>query len=308
MLEQYLKCIQYGKNKKEICKYLDTKQIITPARYKMQYSNYKNPNKKLAGWSNSTITNILKDRIYIGDLVQHKYASVNYKIKKIMKLEESEYIVIHDNHEAIINKEDYNKVQQMLLNRANECKRNSKELHILTGIGFCGKCGARITYTKNHGKNYKIICSNYKKNGIKACSNIYLDEQEVINTIKDKIINNIKERGITSIEVNTLKNEKISKLREEIEKNKCLIKQIYEDRKEGIIDNVNAKELLVKYINENKMAEVKIKKFFNENNKLVNIIEQINMAKREEIRSLMLLLISKVMISKELIEIEYNYF
>lgn len=274
----------------------------------MQYSNYKNPNKKLAGWSDSTITNILKDRIYIGDLVQHKYASVNYKIKKIMKLKESEYIVIHNNHEAIINKEEYNKVQQMLLNRANECKRNLKELHILTGIGFCRKCGARITYTKNHGRNYKIICSNYKKNGAKACSNIYLDEQEVIKAIKNKIINNIKKREITSIEVNTLKNEKISKLRDEIEKNKCLIKQIYEDRKEGIIDNVNAKELLVKYINENKMAEEKIKKIFNENNKLVNIIEQINMAKREEIRSLMLLLISKVMISKELIEIEYNYF
>lgn len=273
----------------------------------MQYSNYKNPNKKLLGWSTATITNILKDRTYIGDLVQHKYASVNYKIKKVVKLEESEYIVIHNNHEAIIEKEDYDKVQQMLKNRANECKRSSQVLHILTGIGFCEKCGARITYTKNHGTSYKIICSNYKKNGAEACSNIYLDEIKVIEVIKNKIIENVIKREIDKIEIDNSKNEKISKMKDEVEKNKYAISQIYEDRKEKIIDDVFAREMIVKYMKENKLKEEEMKKLQNYKRQIINVIEQINMATKEELRSLILLLISKVTISKNSLTIYYNY-
>lgn len=129
----------------------------------MQYSNYKNPNSSSKKWCTSTITNILKDRIYIGDLVQHKYASVNYKIKKVVKIEKDKNIIIENHHEPIIAKEEFWKVQEMLEQKSNECNRYNREPHILTGIAFCKQCGARITYTKNHGKEFKIICSNYKK-------------------------------------------------------------------------------------------------------------------------------------------------
>lgn len=273
----------------------------------MQYSNYKNPNKKLAGWSNSTITNILKDRTYIGDLVQHKYSSVNYKIKKVVKLDESEYIVIHNNHESIIEKKEYNKVQQMLKNRANECKRYKKTLHILTGICFCEKCGARIAYTKNHGGNYKIICSNYKKNGAEACSNIYLDETKVVQVIKNKIINDITKNGIEKIEIGSSKTMEISKIQNDIAKNKSAIIKLYEDRKDDIIDEKIAKELIMKYTEENKLKEKELNRLKKFQNKLVDVIETINAANEEELRSLILKLVSKVTISKEKLTIHYNY-
>ena len=112
--------------------------------YKMQYTNYKNPNNISKTWSVSTITNILKDRIYIGDLIQHKYSSVNYKIKKIVKVSSDNLIIIENNHEAIIDKKEFLTVQEMLKERANECKRKTKANHILTGITFCKKCGAKL--------------------------------------------------------------------------------------------------------------------------------------------------------------------
>lgn len=296
-----------GKNKKEICKYLDMKPIITPARYKMQYSNYKNPNKKLEGWSKTTITNILKDRTYTGDLVQHKYSSVNYKIKKVVKLQPNQFIVIKDNHEPIITREEYEKVQQMLKDKANECKRREQNIHILTGICFCAKCGERITYTKNHGDSYKIICSNYKKNGAKACENIYLEEEMVISIIKNKLIENIATRGLELIEVKKDDKDKIIKLQKEIERNKCAIKQVYDDRKEMLISDEVSKELLKKYMEENNIKLEKLSKLqINENIK-VDVIKKINEANKEEVRSLILLMISKITISKKTITIYYNY-
>lgn len=273
----------------------------------MQYSNYKNPNKKLSGWSTSTITNILKDRTYIGDLVQHKYSSVNYKIKKVVKLEECEYIIVSNNHSKIIEKSDYYKVQQMLKNKANECKRNSAKLHILTGIAFCNKCGSRIAYTKNHSENYKIICSNYKKNGAKACENIYLEEIDIIDIVKNQIMKNIIKKNIKTIEMGYSRKYEISKIENEICKNKHAIAKIYEDRIENIIDDTIAKELILQYTRENKLKEKELIKLQQNQNKTVDIIKAINTANSEELRSLILKLISKISISKNKITIYYNY-
>ena len=273
----------------------------------MQYSNYKNPNKNLSGWSVSTITNILKDRIYIGDLVQHKYASMNYKIKKVVKLDEYEYIIIHNNHSKIIQKSDYEKVQQMLKNKANECKRNTTTIHMLTGICFCEKCGARIAYTKNHGTNYKIICSNYKKNGAKACENIYLEENAIIEQIKNKIIENIIKRNIKKIKIGNSQKDELYKIENEIRKNKYAIAKLYEDRIENIIDDKTAKELILQYTRENELKENELIKLKNIQNKTVDVINAINTATVEELRGLVLKLISKITISKSKITIYYNY-
>ena len=60
-----------GKTKKQICDYLNDNNIITPLKYKEETTNYKNPNKRCYIWSSSMITKILRDRIYVGDLVQH---------------------------------------------------------------------------------------------------------------------------------------------------------------------------------------------------------------------------------------------
>ena len=66
-----------GKTKKQICDYLNDNNIITPLKYKEETTNYKNPNKRCYIWSSCMITKILRDRIYVGDLVQHKNTKVN---------------------------------------------------------------------------------------------------------------------------------------------------------------------------------------------------------------------------------------
>ena len=78
-----------GNNKTEICRYLNNNKILTPLAYKRKTTNYYNPNNKTNLWSTTMISKILRDRIYIGDLVQHKYSKLNYKTKKLLMYQNS---------------------------------------------------------------------------------------------------------------------------------------------------------------------------------------------------------------------------
>ena len=278
--------------------------------YKMQYTNYKNPNNISKTWSVSTITNILKDRIYIGDLIQHKYSSVNYKIKKIVKVSSDNLIIIENNHEAIIDKKEFLTVQEMLKERANECKRKTKANHILTGITFCKKCGARITYTKNHGTDFKIICSNYKKNGKKACDNIYISENKVLENIKNNILNEINKRKISKIKIDE-NNENIAerdRLTKQKNNNINAIKQIYNDTSKGIMESTISKTLIQQYVEENQKIENRIN-LLNKNliEKEIDINKTIPKMNSAEFRSLIYTLISKIELTKEEIDIHYKF-
>lgn len=266
--------------------------------------------QQIGKWSVSTISNILQDRIYTGDLVQHKYSSINYKIKKVVKLEQEKYIVIENNHEPIISKEEFEKVEQMLKQKSNECKRRTKANHILTGIAFCRKCGARITYTKNHGVDFKIICSNYKKNGKTACDNIYIDEQKVINIIKQKIIENIIKQKIEKIKIggNIVNKERIERLKNEKDRNIKAIKQIYYDISSNDINKLMGRQIIIEYSKENEKIDKNIEVLKSKiKEKEIDIISKINGLGAEELRSLMFMLINKIEIDKNQIIIHYNF-
>ena len=182
-----------GKTKKQICDYLNENHIMTPLKYKEETTNYKNPNKKCYIWSSSMITKILRDRIYVGDLVQHKNTKVNYKVKKNVKVDPSKYIIVSNNHEPIIDIDTFNIVQKMLDKKSNEWSYNeSGTIHLLRGLVYCS-CGGKVTYNKNHCKHFRCVCSSYKKAGSKFCNNIqYLREDELISIVLDNLRKNVK--------------------------------------------------------------------------------------------------------------------
>ena len=92
LLKKFLKCIFHGATKSYIAKNLQQKGIPTPLKYKETTCSYKNPNsRKNYIWNTASISNILRDQIYIGDLVQHKYAKLNYKSKKTVNIDKNSY-------------------------------------------------------------------------------------------------------------------------------------------------------------------------------------------------------------------------
>lgn len=312
-----------GYSKTEIAKKLNELDIETPLKYKKLNSNYYNPNSNATyKWNSTVINKILRNQIYIGDLVQMQYTKVNYKIKKIVKVAEDEQVVIQNNHEAIIDRNVFNTVQEMLDKKTNEWNYSNRKKHLLTGLVFC-KCGSRITYNKNHGKVSRCMCSSYKKYGNKFCSSIHLKESELIEMVANSLKKNIKEYlnfkdlKYPTLQVkNNTKQElaKLSKKKEELNKT---ISSLYEDKIEGTISIETFKVLIAKYEKQQKQLDNEIaplsktkekKEEFNPKElqevmrKLLEF-DTIN----EENKSLVFKLIDKIIIDDDKINISYKF-
>lgn len=111
MLKGYIEnfCKAHGINR--ICKDLLKNNIPSPA-------SLNNNIKSNTLWNGTTIRRILKNEVYIGNTVGHKVKKINYKLKKQIMLNKNEWIKVENTHEAIISKEDFEKVQNILNKRS----------------------------------------------------------------------------------------------------------------------------------------------------------------------------------------------
>ena len=184
-----------GKSRKEVADELNSLNILTPALYKNEETNYKYTVKDKTGiWNNKKINKILQDRTYIGDLVQGKRKKVSHKVNKTLDVAEDNWIIINNHHKAIIDKEVFERVQDIIYERTIRVKK-SNELDVFSGHLCCSECGNNLVIKKAKGYEY-YYCSTYLKK--KECTNHSyrksLLEEEVL-----KIINNYK-NVITDIE------------------------------------------------------------------------------------------------------------
>ncbi len=81
----------------------------------------------------TTISRILKDRLYTGCMVQGKYRVISYKIHKQVKTPEDEWFVVEGTHEPIIEKSVFDEVQRRL-ERDTRTANGEKELHLFSGL------------------------------------------------------------------------------------------------------------------------------------------------------------------------------
>ncbi len=125
-------------------------------------------------FAKSSITNILKNQTYIGTYTYGKksYKKVSnfetFDDKTKVKVNPKENIVVvEDAFEAIIDKVDFTRAQQVLVernqNKANGEKSTAKNLYLLTNVLHCGFCGSIMVgnaSTKGEYQSSYYACSN----------------------------------------------------------------------------------------------------------------------------------------------------
>ena len=174
-----------GNSVYKIRDYLNTNKIQSPSGYDKNLTEIKK-------WNSVTILNILANRAYIGTTVSNKRTNISYKSKKRIKVPEKEYIITENTHEAIIDKEDFERVQFLLAKKS--INKKNKHDYLFRGLIKCKTChsnlevGAKLTA---YGKPIKnpipyITCRNSKK-GI--CPPQHLNynkfEKKVLQFLKD---------------------------------------------------------------------------------------------------------------------------
>ena len=245
--------VEEGIGNLAICHRLNNMGILNPTGYKKKklnqhYNNYK-VKKDDYSWTPSTVRNILKNDIYIGNITQGKRRVKSYKIHKIEQVPQEEWITVENMHEAIIDKELFEKAQN--LRKIDTRVQNTGQLSIWAGILKCADCKMAMhkkCCINSKGKKYQYyICGTYRKKSNKLCTshNFKVEELEeaVLTAIRLQIkllintenilqeINKYNKKKIASNNIETIKKSKEI----EIEKINNLKKGLYEDWKSEYI-------------------------------------------------------------------------
>ena len=127
-----------GNGTQHIASILNNRNIPNPTKYKqMKGLKYKNNSCKndYGFWNKITIKRILKNQLYIGNMVQHKCKKINYKSKKMKILKPDQWITVEDTHKPIIDKKTFCMVQYRI--NSNVRSTGNGITHIFAGRVKC---------------------------------------------------------------------------------------------------------------------------------------------------------------------------
>ena len=150
----------------QIATKLSEEKIEMPAVHLARYGEGVNKNKTFADiyrWSASTVVEILKKREYLGHTVNFKTRK-HFKDKKSHYVDESEWTIFENTHEAIIDQETFDNVQRIRGN-ARRYPDGFGEAHPLTGLMYCADCGGKmyVHRTYNGKRVPQYTCGQYSK-------------------------------------------------------------------------------------------------------------------------------------------------
>ena len=287
--------VNKGMSTIKIADKLNEREILAPAVYLdiPTYRNRKSSNPKGEYiWLRNQINCILRNEVYIGNVIGGKYRKVSHKIAKVKKTKKEEHVVVENMHEPIIDLYTWNKAQEKL--NARNVSRERKYDHPLKGLIFCRECGAIATLRcrteqRKSGKIWRanyFVCSN--RNSYRAlceCKQIKADiiEDEIKRVLtnetqkikfSDKELKQIyKDAQIKLKEENSKLEKDLANLKQKLDlQNKMLI-ELYEDKVNKIIKIEDFERM---YQQKNDEKNEIIKKIKNIEEEIKKVEEKVN--------------------------------
>lgn len=264
-----------------ICEYLNNNNIPPRSVYKKQKGSKfvcSNCDLETVRWNPDTIAQMLKNEVYIGNLVQGKTTHVSYKNHKKKKVAEKDWCRIENAHEAIIDMDTWNKVQT-ILGTHYRVKKNG-QINYFTRKVYCSCCGkafmrnefkvksektGRRSYMQCKGNKKFHICDNNKSIRTDKLEEILLNAiNDLLNNYYDK--NNLKElyengyeqdNNIESIKALIKEKESLTK---KINDNKNYYRNLFEEKVKGVLNEDMFQMMSKDYFNEieNMMSRIEI--------------------------------------------------
>ena len=150
----------------QIARRLTADKIEIPTVHLSRHNQGTQKNKIIKDpydWSPSTVVAMLKKKEYLGHTLNFKTYK-HFKDKQSHYVDESEWVIFENTHEAIIDQETFDNVQRI---RANVKRYPDEwgEAHPLTGLMYCADCGGKMyLHRVNYGKPIpEYTCSRYSK-------------------------------------------------------------------------------------------------------------------------------------------------
>lgn len=179
-----------GKTASEIANELNSNNVLTPASYKIKNNNIEVDKK----WNVKMINVILQNRVYTGDLIQGKKKVESYRTHKLITTNKDEWIIVENNHEPIISKEEFDEVQEIL--NKNKSARSNKEKDLFYRFLKCSDCGE--SFTLRRVKNYEYYhCTSYVRN--ESCTSHSIRKDKLVELVIEEINKKFKRNKIDTL-------------------------------------------------------------------------------------------------------------
>ena len=179
-----------GKTINQIAKELNNEGIKTPIEFKIEMGETsRRPKGDKFRWDSSSIASILRNRIYVGDVVYGKTEKEYVGGRNVLKTR-CEWKVYQDHHEAIISRNVFEEIQKTRGKTTTSRCRSPKSF--LQGIVVCSKCKKSMRY-KESANPYFTCRERYSTNDSDCCCkmNVMFLEQAVLF----KLVKHLGEQG-----------------------------------------------------------------------------------------------------------------
>ena len=286
----------YGK----IAAALNAKSILSPRWHWELHYGKRGSCKYSKLWTYAAVKNILNDTVYLGTITQNHTGTRSYKDRTMIRKPETEWIRHENAHEAIIEPEVWEAVQEK--NRAvkQQVTNHAAPLPALfTGKLVCAGCGhplvaTRETQRRKNGtaKRYvSDICSHFLTTGRSACSwhriyeislktlvlnEIRAQSQAVVqdeNAVLDKLKRQILSQSAAKQENSR---QEISRLRRRTGELEHMTAKLYEDKVSGAINSDTFSVLIQKSEQERIQKTARLEVLLAEEQKVRQEVENIH--------------------------------
>ena len=135
-----------GKGPSQIARILMERNILTPANYYFQKAGKTHKGCDAlhpCTWSGTTVSDILKNVMYLGHTVGLRRTTISYKNKTRIDRPESEQCLVKNTHQPLITQEQWEIVQEVRQHKKRTAK-HMDEPNIFSGLVFCADCGKPI--------------------------------------------------------------------------------------------------------------------------------------------------------------------
>ena len=261
-----------------IAKRLRNEKVLTPSVYAQRKGLKKVSKTSAYGecfWDEGQIRNILRNRSYIGDVVNFKTYSKSYKLKKRYENPKEKWDIHENAHEAIIDRVFWERIQKTFDD--TKCRKPKfVEKSMFSGYLKCADCGANLNYKYTHDNpdNSYFSCRNKRANNglcdkthhirvdnlTEIITNSISEIVEFAADFEDEFVKIVLDEHYKQIQIAQRRNqENLQIVLSRYHEVDLLYEKLYEDKVLGNLTDDRFKKLSNKYEEEQLQLSQKIK-------------------------------------------------
>jgi len=139
-------------------------------------------------WNTTTVTSIIRNKVYLGHTVSQKQTSISFKNKSLINRPEEEHVVVLNTHEPLVDQDEFDIAQKVfkIRNRGNKFGFDN----IFVGVLKCSDCGSGLAIqypSESNGRPFfSYSCNRYRQHS-KYCTTHYIRYDDVYQIVLDGI-------------------------------------------------------------------------------------------------------------------------